>query len=139
MLQPKRTKFRKQFKGRNRGLANNGNKVSFGQFGLQAVPVGASADSLYFGLAGTNSLDDAQAMPFLQPSKEALLEYDIAKMISELTRPTRKKVGILTSLEMQAGYDAARQALRDYCAECATFKARMSPEFRDLTWLDFFA
>jgi large subunit ribosomal protein L16 len=36
MLQPKRTKFRKQFKGRNRGLANNGNKVSFGQFGLQA-------------------------------------------------------------------------------------------------------
>ncbi len=36
MLQPKRTKFRKQFKGRNRGLATNGNKVSFGQFGLQA-------------------------------------------------------------------------------------------------------
>ena len=36
MLQPKRTKFRKQFKGRNRGLANTGNKVSFGQFGLQA-------------------------------------------------------------------------------------------------------
>lgn len=36
MLQPKRTKFRKQFKGRNRGLANTGNKVSFGQYGLQA-------------------------------------------------------------------------------------------------------
>ncbi len=40
MLQPKRTKFRKQFKGRNRGLANNGNKVSFGQFGLQAADRG---------------------------------------------------------------------------------------------------
>lgn len=40
MLQPKRTKFRKQFKGRNRGLANNGNKVSFGQFGLQAAERG---------------------------------------------------------------------------------------------------
>ena len=40
MLQPKRTKFRKQFKGRNRGLANNGNKVSFGQFGLQATERG---------------------------------------------------------------------------------------------------
>ena len=40
MLQPKRTKFRKQFKGRNRGLANNGNKVSFGQFGLQATDRG---------------------------------------------------------------------------------------------------
>ena len=37
MLQPKKTKFRKQQKGRNRGLAQNGNKVSFGDFGLKAV------------------------------------------------------------------------------------------------------
>ena len=37
MLQPKRTKFRKQMKGRNRGLAQSGNKVSFGEFGLKAI------------------------------------------------------------------------------------------------------
>ncbi len=37
MLQPKRTKFRKQFKGRNRGLAQRGNAVAFGEFGLKAV------------------------------------------------------------------------------------------------------
>jgi len=37
MLQPKRTKFRKQHKGRNRGLATRGNKVSFGDFGLKAT------------------------------------------------------------------------------------------------------
>lgn len=37
MLQPKRTKFRKMQKGRNRGLATRGNKVSFGQYGLRAV------------------------------------------------------------------------------------------------------
>ncbi|WP_297386741.1 50S ribosomal protein L16 [Acidiferrobacter sp.] len=37
MLQPKRTKFRKQHKGRNRGLASRGNKVSFGEFGLKAL------------------------------------------------------------------------------------------------------
>lgn len=37
MLQPKRTKFRKQHKGRNRGLATVGNKVSFGDFGLKCV------------------------------------------------------------------------------------------------------
>jgi len=36
MLQPKRTKFRKQFKGRNRGLAKRGNTVSFGEYGLKA-------------------------------------------------------------------------------------------------------
>jgi large subunit ribosomal protein L16 len=37
MLQPKRTKFRKQFKGRNRGLAHRGSSVSFGEYGLKAV------------------------------------------------------------------------------------------------------
>ncbi|MAO61004.1 50S ribosomal protein L16 [Alloalcanivorax profundimaris] len=37
MLQPKRTKFRKIQKGRNRGLAQRGNKVSFGTVGLQAT------------------------------------------------------------------------------------------------------
>lgn len=37
MLQPKRTKFRKMHKGRNRGLAQSGNKVSFGEFGLKCV------------------------------------------------------------------------------------------------------
>ena len=40
MLQPKRTKFRKQNKSRNRGLATVGNKVSFGEYGLKAVERG---------------------------------------------------------------------------------------------------
>jgi large subunit ribosomal protein L16 len=37
MLQPKRTKFRKQMKGRNRGLAHRGSTVSFGEYGLKAM------------------------------------------------------------------------------------------------------
>jgi large subunit ribosomal protein L16 len=40
MLQPKRTKFRKQQKGRNRGLAQVGNSVSFGEYGLKATSRG---------------------------------------------------------------------------------------------------
>lgn len=40
MLQPKRTKFRKVQKGRNRGLAQTGNKVSFGEFGIKSVGTG---------------------------------------------------------------------------------------------------
>lgn len=40
MLMPKRTKFRKTHKGRNRGLANVGNKISFGQYGLKAMERG---------------------------------------------------------------------------------------------------
>lgn len=37
MLQPKGKKFRKEFKGRNRGLATRGNKISFGEFGIKAT------------------------------------------------------------------------------------------------------
>jgi large subunit ribosomal protein L16 len=40
MLQPKRTKYRKQMKGRNRGVATRGNKVSFGEYGLKATTHG---------------------------------------------------------------------------------------------------
>jgi large subunit ribosomal protein L16 len=40
MLQPKRTKFRKQMKGKNRGMAQVGNKVSFGEYGLKCMEPG---------------------------------------------------------------------------------------------------
>lgn len=40
MLQPKNTKYRKQMKGRNRGLASRGNKVSFGEYALKATTSG---------------------------------------------------------------------------------------------------
>ena len=40
MLQPKRTKYRKQMKGKNRGLASQGSTVSFGEYGLKAIDRG---------------------------------------------------------------------------------------------------
>ena len=40
MMQPKRTKYRKQFKGRNRGIATRGNKVSYGEYGLKTIELG---------------------------------------------------------------------------------------------------
>ncbi len=40
MMQPKRTKYRKQFKGRNRGIATRGTKVSYGEFGLKSLELG---------------------------------------------------------------------------------------------------
>lgn len=40
MLQPKRTKYRKQFKGRNRGVATRGTNVSYGEFGLKSLEIG---------------------------------------------------------------------------------------------------
>jgi ABC-type uncharacterized transport system involved in gliding motility auxiliary subunit len=82
-------------------------------FGLQAVPVGAGGVTLYLGIAGTNSLDDIQAMPFLQPSKEKFLEYDLAKMISSLGSPERKTLGLMSTLEMTAGFDPTSQGMRE--------------------------
>ncbi len=40
MMQPKRTKYRKQFKGRNRGIATRGTKVSYGEYGLKTLEHG---------------------------------------------------------------------------------------------------
>ena len=82
-------------------------------FGLQAVPVGAGGETLYFGVAGTNAFDDVQAMPFLQSSKEQFLEYDLAKMVYTLGTPEKRTVGLLSSLPMTAGFDAARQSMRE--------------------------
>jgi ABC-type uncharacterized transport system involved in gliding motility auxiliary subunit len=82
-------------------------------FGLQAVPVGAGNETLYLGIAGTNSLDDLQVMPFLQPSKEKFLEYDLAKMISSLGSPDRTTIGFLSTLQMEAGFDPATQGMRE--------------------------
>ena len=81
--------------------------------GLQAAPIGASGITLYFGLSGSNTLDDVQTMPFLQPSKEKFLEYDLAKMISTLGNPERKTIGLISSLPMQAGYDPTTQSMRE--------------------------
>ena len=83
------------------------------QYGLQGVPVGTAGDMLYFGLVGTNSLDGLQMMPFLQPEKEKFLEYDLAKIVSSLSHPTHKKVGLISGLDLQPGFDPATQSMRE--------------------------
>ncbi len=83
------------------------------QYGLQGVPVGTAGDMLYFGLVGTNSLDGLQVMPFLQPEKEKFLEYDLAKIVSSLSHPTHRKVGLISALNMKPGFDPATQSMRE--------------------------
>ena len=83
------------------------------QFGLQAVPMGNTGDTLYFGIAGTNTLDDVQTMPFLQPTKEAFLEYDLAKMTQGLSNPRKPKVGLLSGLSMEPGFNPATNQMRE--------------------------
>lgn len=82
-------------------------------FGLQAVPATASGETIYFGLAGTNSTDGQSIIPFFQPDKEAFLEYDVVKLIHSLVVGKKPVVGIMSGLSMSGGFDAATRQSRD--------------------------
>jgi ABC-type uncharacterized transport system involved in gliding motility auxiliary subunit len=75
------------------------------EFGLQAVPMGARNDNLYFGLAGTNSTDGREIIPFFQPDKEEFLEYDVASMIHRLGTTKKPTVGLISALPVDAQFD----------------------------------
>jgi ABC-type uncharacterized transport system involved in gliding motility auxiliary subunit len=81
-------------------------------FGLQAVPVGASGESIFFGLAGSNSTDGQMIIPFFQPDKEAFLEYDVAKLIHSLNTTTKPVVAVVSGLPVGPGFDPQRRAMR---------------------------
>src|SRR6202453_547603 len=68
--------------------------------GLQSLSEGGG-ESLYFGLAGTNSTDGRSVVPSFQPDREEFLEYDVAKLIQELANPKKAVIGLMSSLPMQ--------------------------------------
>ncbi|MGV6852470.1 MAG: Gldg family protein [bacterium] len=85
------------------------------QFGLQSVPIGRTGESLYFGLAGSNSLDGQATIPFFDPSKEAFLEYDLSKMIYSLISPKKPVIGLMSDLKINGGFDQqTRQAIEPW-------------------------
>lgn len=81
--------------------------------GLQAVPLGQTGETIYFGLAGSNSTNGHGAIPFFQPDKESFLEYDVARLVQELATPHKPVVGLVSSLPMGAGFDPATRQMRD--------------------------
>jgi ABC-type uncharacterized transport system involved in gliding motility auxiliary subunit len=81
-------------------------------FGLQALPWGPGGANIFLGLAGTNSTNGKSLMPIVNPSNESFLEYDVAKMIHELSMPKKPAVGLITGLPMAAGFDAQTRQMR---------------------------
>jgi len=71
------------------------------KYGLQGVPVDASGNQAYFGLVGLTAADEPESLPFLQPDKEASLEYEVTRLIYHLANPKQKVLGLLTALPMQ--------------------------------------
>ena len=75
------------------------------QYGLQALPVGEGGENVFFGIAGTNALDTVEVIPFLQPDREAFLEYDVAQLIYNLNNPEKRTIGLMTELPLLGGFD----------------------------------
>jgi ABC-type uncharacterized transport system involved in gliding motility auxiliary subunit len=79
-------------------------------YGLQGVPLDQSGERVFFGLEGNNQLDDQRAIPFFQQERERFLEYDLTKLIYELSNPKRATLGVMTPLKMDG--DPQRMMMR---------------------------
>jgi ABC-type uncharacterized transport system involved in gliding motility auxiliary subunit len=73
--------------------------------GLQGVPVGARGDVVYFGLRIKNESGAEEVIAFMQPDREAYLEYELTKLISSLSKTALPKVGVYSGLDIQGGFD----------------------------------
>ena len=71
-------------------------------FGLQGVLLNSQGEQVYFGLAGTNSTDDQQVIPFFAPERERFLEYDLTRLVHALAVPKRIVVGLVSSLPLES-------------------------------------
>lgn len=67
-------------------------------YGLQGVQLDQGGETVYFGLAATNSTDDQEVIPFFDTQRERYLEYDLTKMLFNLAHPKKKVVGLMAFL-----------------------------------------
>ena len=77
-------------------------------FGLSGIPLLDGESTFYFGLVGTNTLDDEEVIPRFTPAREEFLEYDLTKMIHTLGQAARPVIGLLTTLPLDG---QSRQAM----------------------------
>lgn len=73
-------------------------------FGVQAIPLDQSGEQVFFGLVGTNTVDESDKIAFFHPSREPFIEYDLTRLIRSLSNPKKKVVGIITSLPFQGQF-----------------------------------
>ena len=86
------------------------------EYGLEAVNLAAGADPVYFGMAvisGDGDTQSREVVPFFQPDRQELLEYDIARMMYQASRVKKPKVGLISNLEINGGFDMMRRAPKE--------------------------
>lgn len=115
------------------------------RFGLQPITLGIG-QSLYFGLAATNSVGDQEVIEIFNPDRERFLEYELARLIYSLARPDRVVVGVHAGVSMTAGFDPQTQRVTEpwvaYSQAGQLFEMRSLPpgfteieEDVDVLWL----
>lgn len=68
---------------------------------MQGVPFDSAGSLVYFGLVGSGSTDEKEVIPFFQMDREQSLEYDITRLIYNLSHPVKKPVGIISTLPIE--------------------------------------
>ena len=71
--------------------------------GMRSIPIGNAGEQAYFGLVGTNSIDDTEVIPFFAPERESALEYELSKMVYKLAHPEKQVVGVIGDLPLFKG------------------------------------
>jgi ABC-type uncharacterized transport system involved in gliding motility auxiliary subunit len=69
-------------------------------FGLQPIP-GPDQTTAFLGVAGSNTTDDTDVVPVLSPDRERFLEYDLTRLVYNLSRPDKPVLGIITGLPLE--------------------------------------
>jgi ABC-type uncharacterized transport system involved in gliding motility auxiliary subunit len=82
------------------------------ELGVTGTDINDAGTKFFFGLAGTNSTNGQQAIPFFDPSKQQFLEYDVAKLVYGLAHPAKPVVAWLSSLPMTGGFDPQSGQMR---------------------------
>src|SRR5690348_8474721 len=82
------------------------------ELGVTGTAINDAGTKFYFGLAGTNSTNGQQAIPFFDPDKQSFLEYDVAKLVYQLAHPAKPVVAWLSTLPMNGGYDPQSGQMR---------------------------
>ncbi len=99
------------------------------EMGLTAAPISAMGDSVYLGLAATNTLDDKEIIAFFDPSQEQLLEYEISKLIYRLSHPEPVKVSVISSLPILGDENTNPMAMQ-------MGQPQMTPPWASITQLE---
>jgi ABC-type uncharacterized transport system involved in gliding motility auxiliary subunit len=82
------------------------------ELGISSVPISATGEKLYLGLAATNSTDGKESIPYLDPERDEQLEYDVAKLVYKLSSTRKPVIGWLSSLPMSGDFDMQTQRPR---------------------------